>query len=503
MDDLTFSLSWQAAPRSGTILVQHPAWEEARNAVLDLAAEGPVTVFLTGEPGSGKTWLLRELAASLGSHGFPTMVLLRGDLPIPLGDGVAVLIDEARYMPDETRAELATQDRGVVVLADIEPFADHSIDGGPKPVLIHLRLLDAHELGPFAADWLQQNGLSSATLDPGGLARLVDHSAGAVRVVVQLLTAATAMVRSTGHLHLTAAVIDEVAAFRLGTSISDLAPAPAQPATPAIASPAIPVLPPLPEKPTNRFDYRWALVGTALAASVLAIVVVPGMLHRAPSVEATALQAPKLPPIESAQLAAPAVVSPVPPVVIASRVTPESTMPTPTSATPTLADRIAPAPSSDPTPIAASPHRPAPEAMPPLQPADVSTATATAPAVPPLLAPRAAVPTLAQAASPQTVSPAPVAPLPEAIASLPQPTVIPVITTAAIAPVPAVARKAAAGLVLVAQHGDTLERLYADIYRDRHAPPFTEILAANPRPFKPGVIVVFPEPIGGWSKVQR
>jgi hypothetical protein len=59
------------------------------------------------------------------------------------------------------------------------------------------------------------------------------------------------------------------------------------------------------------------------------------------------------------------------------------------------------------------------------------------------------------------------------------------------------------GLVLIAQRGDTLQRLYANVYRDRKAPPFAKVLAANPGPFKPGAIVIFPEPPGGWQRNQR
>lgn len=497
---LTLSPFWPAAPRSGTILVQHPAWEAARNAVLDLAAEGPVTVFLTGEPGCGKTWLLRELEASLGAHGFPTMMLLRGDLPIPLSDGAAVLVDEANYMPHDTRAMLATQDRGVVVLADIEPFTGLSVAPGPAPIMIHLRLLDAHEVGPFAADWLQQEGLSKATLDPSGLSRLIEHSGGAVRLVAQLLTAAVALNRAGGHAHFDDTIIDQVAAFRLGAPVPTEA-VPTQPVPVPVPLPiAVVDYPSAPSSPavvsrvhritetptTKRFPTKWTVVvGGAIAASALAAVVLPGLLDRPATVEVAAPAAPRLPSLQSADIAAPDVASPALPMVTASNPAPEPTLPS--------------------APVIATDRRPPTEALPTLQAATVPAAAAATPAMQPISA-SVPNPALAQASAPQAVVPpaaaSTLAVAPKPASGAPQPTVIPVIAETAVAPVAAFERRMP-GLALVAQRGDTLERLYDDIYRDRRAPPFAEVRAANPRPLKPGTVIVFPEPAGGWGRIQR
>lgn len=521
MDNLILSPSWPAAPRSGTILVQHPAWEAARNAVLDLAAEGPVTVFLIGEPGCGKTWLLRELEASLGHHGFPTMMLPRGDLPIPLSDGAAVLVDEARYMPDETRAMLATQSCGVVVLADIEPFEGVADSQGLGPVLIHLRLLEDDEVGPFASDWLQQDGLSAAILDPGGLSRLIEHSGGAVRLVAQLLTAAVALSRLNDHAHLTEAVIDEAAAFRLGVTVP-LQAAPNRPIVPSVAVIDYPNVPSAPavdpfvsrvqdfadDPPAKRFPVKWAVVGTAIAASVLAAVVLPRLLDHDSIVGAAAPATARLPALRSAEIAAPDVASPARPIIAASRTPPEPKVSETTVPTPTVPEPIAPVVANDtaPTPVAAG-RRPPVDPLPPVQAASVPAPAAVGTTVQSALG-SVPAPALAQAAPPQAVSP-PALPasmptaVPQTVVAIPQPTVTPVITEAAVTTTPAIPRHITAGLVLVAQRGDTLERLYDSIYRDRHAPPFAEIRAANPRPLKPGSIIVFPEPIGGWGRPQR
>ena len=55
------------------------------------------------------------------------------------------------------------------------------------------------------------------------------------------------------------------------------------------------------------------------------------------------------------------------------------------------------------------------------------------------------------------------------------------------------------GLMFVVRPGDTLEKLYNKIYQGLPMPPFSEVLAMNPAPVRPGVLVIFPEPPGGWS----
>lgn len=56
------------------------------------------------------------------------------------------------------------------------------------------------------------------------------------------------------------------------------------------------------------------------------------------------------------------------------------------------------------------------------------------------------------------------------------------------------------GLVLVAGARDSMAKLYAKVYRGVTPPPYSEIRAANPRPMKPGTLVIFPEPPNGWVK---
>ena len=62
----------------------------------------------------------------------------------------------------------------------------------------------------------------------------------------------------------------------------------------------------------------------------------------------------------------------------------------------------------------------------------------------------------------------------------------------------ALRRKAKHGLVFKARAGDTLATLYNKLYRGGPMPPFGDVQAMNPGPIRPGTLVVFPEPPGGW-----
>lgn len=56
-------------------------------------------------------------------------------------------------------------------------------------------------------------------------------------------------------------------------------------------------------------------------------------------------------------------------------------------------------------------------------------------------------------------------------------------------------------LVLVAVPGDTLQSLYARVYRGLTPPPFADVVAANPGTIRPGTRLVFPAPPGGWRSL--
>ena len=71
---------------------------------------------------------------------------------------------------------------------------------------------------------------------------------------------------------------------------------------------------------------------------------------------------------------------------------------------------------------------------------------------------------------------------------------------AAALPLSAPAPRSSPGLILVAGADDTLPALYARVYRGVTPPPYSDVLAANHSPVRPGDLLIFPEPPNGWSK---
>ena len=80
-------------------------------------------------------------------------------------------------------------------------------------------------------------------------------------------------------------------------------------------------------------------------------------------------------------------------------------------------------------------------------------------------------------------------------ATLPQPAPPPAPVPASL-PNPAPVRP---GLLLQARPGDTLESLYAQVYRGLTAPPLADVAALNPGPIKSGDVLTFPAPPEGWT----
>jgi type II secretory pathway predicted ATPase ExeA len=76
----------------------------------------------------------------------------------------------------------------------------------------------------------------------------------------------------------------------------------------------------------------------------------------------------------------------------------------------------------------------------------------------------------------------------------------PPLRLAAIGATPGQAPRGGPGLVLIAATGDDLKSLYWRVYRGLTPPAFSDVLAANRKPLRPGGLVIFPEPPAGWSR---
>ncbi len=424
-----------------TALIEHPAWAAARDALLAMSYE-PGAVALLGPPGTGKSALLRDVAHQLRAAGRVVTLVRQGDLVGDVPPGGVLLVDEACRMGPLERHAMMRQRSGFVVLADVDPPR-----GDPALHAVELRPLTDAETADFAAAWLAGNAPPGTTLSGSTIARLYLHSGGTVRLLLQLLGAAHAVRDGVGSSSVTGDDIDLAAAMREGWRM---------PADPAVTDDVEPAAAPVVLRP--RSWQRGRTVRVAMAASALAACVALALGLRSAGNGPVAGPTSVMPPSQQAGAA-------IPPSAVAPTVELALGAPAP------------PLAGSPPVPIASVPAGPVG-----LAPHAVPAVVAPAPAA---LASSGPPPRLATLANPaQTAT---------TVATLVPP----------LRPVRTGRRMGGAGMILVAQRGDTLERLYRDLYRDRAAPPYSIIVATNPAPIKPGAIVVFPEPPGGWGEVQR
>lgn len=543
--------------------VQHPGWCEAYDGLMvQLVAgltDGPAFLALLGPPGTGKTWMLQAAAAALRRRGQPVILVRRGELPIEVFPGTAILVDEAARMDDGQLARLAAGRGASVVLADLPAFAARLEQLARQPAIVPLAPLSRGDMPGFAAAWLAARGLPAGMLTHPALTRLFDHSGGVPRLVVQLLRAALA-VGDMGAAGIGADAVDEMAALRLGGLDPGTAP-PAIPDAPHTAQhPAVvpdapslqdaprlqdalarageeptaagpvppseaPALLPAPPEPVQtaptagvsaqpRRRVRRAAAAAALlalAASLL-IVAVPLLRHVRQATGnlgtplATSETTPVAPdaPHGAATPSGTAMPGAPPPPVRVPDAAPDASIAiqeqpaAPSSVPPSLSPALSPSPTPSPTPA------PGMEAAAPpgQEPAVVAVpGQAAAPA-----------PSPSEPAPPQPPAQAAIPPAPDQgrLASVPSLTVMaPFTAPSASEPVPAppseepepqspAQASGAPGLVLVARAGDTMPNLYAKVYRGVRPPPYADVAAANRLPLRPGAIVVFPRPQDGW-----
>ena len=190
--------------------VVHQDWQSAHDRLMRALGEGSGCVALLGPPGTGKTLLLRRVARTLAEQGRAVTLVERGDCPFGLEQGGVVLVDEAARM-DPARMDQVAAAACSVVLAALPGFASRL---APDARRVDLAPLSAAASRRFVAEWLRQTGQDPQLLTEPAVLQLSVHAAGIPRLLVQLLKAALFLAGLDGTRRITAADMDEVAAFR-------------------------------------------------------------------------------------------------------------------------------------------------------------------------------------------------------------------------------------------------------------------------------------------------
>ncbi len=192
MTDPANELRRQALPTARDLLalagrpihaIAHPAWSEARETVLALVTAGPAMIVVLGPPGTGKTALLRELAATFGERGRSACLLDFGDSPFDIGPAEIVLVDEADRMSATRLDELRGRGDLAIILATL-PASGERFALYPDITVVPLSPLSPDGARAFLVERLAQLGLPSGCLTEAAWTQLIACGRGVPRLLL-------------------------------------------------------------------------------------------------------------------------------------------------------------------------------------------------------------------------------------------------------------------------------------------------------------------------------
>ena len=248
--------------------VPHAGWQQARTASLAALGRGQA-VALLGQPGTGKTLLLRDLAQALGQEGRSVRVVERGDALDLTQRADVLLIDEADCMSPDLLAALCAGDVGFV-LAALPGFAQRLTVLPRHVAQVALQPLSPEDVARFVAARLSAAECPRDLFEPGAVLTLARHSAGLLRVVNALAGAAMALAELEQAPHVRQRHVEDAVSMRDGLdedAAPVLHPVAEQGASEVISAAAFAVASP-PYAP-RRWQVRGALVAAAGLGAVL------------------------------------------------------------------------------------------------------------------------------------------------------------------------------------------------------------------------------------------
>lgn len=190
----------------------HPSWRITNRAALESIARRE-RMLLLGQPGTGKTLLLRSLDRSLRGSGCSVRELRRGDALDALPDADVLLIDEAGlFTADELERIYLLPN--AFVMAGLPSLPEHLPSCARDVGRVTLEPLAPEDVARFVLTRLLACGRPRGLFAPEALVALVRQSHGLLRLVIILAGAAVFLAEGRGATEVTAGDVDDAASMR-------------------------------------------------------------------------------------------------------------------------------------------------------------------------------------------------------------------------------------------------------------------------------------------------
>lgn len=189
----------------------HPAWCRARGACLDALRSGRHVV-LSGPSGSGKSLLLRDVAAALRDTGTPARLIEWAEDLGSAVSGSLLLIDEADALPADALA-FAYASACTILLTGHPDLASSSIHDLQPVCVVTLDRLAPLDVARFVAIRLADTGRPGDLFEAAAVLALERHSRGLMRLVNMMGAAAVTLAGLDGSSQVSERHVEEAASF--------------------------------------------------------------------------------------------------------------------------------------------------------------------------------------------------------------------------------------------------------------------------------------------------